>query len=106
MSCNFMAAVTIYSDFGVQENKVCHGFHCFPIICHEGIGCHDLIQESVDNSLKDREKRTYVRAFLGGLIVTIVGYRIHRMEKRADEVEGEVLMSSLYLFHNFSLNWL
>ena len=26
-----MAAVTIYSDFGAQENKVCHGFHCFPI---------------------------------------------------------------------------
>ena len=26
-----MAAVTICSDFGVQENKVCHSFHCFPI---------------------------------------------------------------------------
>ena len=26
-----MAAVTIYSDFGAQENKVCHCFHCFPI---------------------------------------------------------------------------
>ena len=29
-----MAAVTICSDFGAQENKVCHCFHCFPI-CHE-----------------------------------------------------------------------
>ena len=28
---NFMAAVTIYSDFGVPQNKVCHCFHCFPI---------------------------------------------------------------------------
>ena len=28
---NFTAAVTIYSDFGAQENKVCHCFHCFPI---------------------------------------------------------------------------
>ena len=28
---NFMAAVTICSDFGVQENKVSHCFHCFPI---------------------------------------------------------------------------
>ena len=27
----FMAVVTICSDFGVQENKVCHCFHCFPI---------------------------------------------------------------------------
>ena len=25
-----MAAVTICSDFGAQENKVCHCFHCFP----------------------------------------------------------------------------
>ena len=28
---NFMAAVTIYSDFGAQESKVCHCFHFFPI---------------------------------------------------------------------------
>ena len=28
---NFMAAVTICSDFGAQENKVYHSFHCFPI---------------------------------------------------------------------------
>ena len=26
-----MAAVTICSDFGAQENKVCHCFHCFSI---------------------------------------------------------------------------
>ena len=31
MSFNFMAAVTICSDFGAQQNKVCHRFHCFPI---------------------------------------------------------------------------
>ena len=28
---NFMAAVTICSDFGAQENKVCHCFQFFPI---------------------------------------------------------------------------
>ena len=28
---SFMAAVTIYSDFGAPQNKVCHCFHCFPI---------------------------------------------------------------------------
>ena len=27
-SFNFMAAVTICSDFGTQENNVCHCFHC------------------------------------------------------------------------------
>ena len=30
-SFNFMAALSICSDFGAQENKVCHCFHCFPI---------------------------------------------------------------------------
>ena len=29
---SFMAAVTIHSDFGAQENKVCHCFHCFPLL--------------------------------------------------------------------------
>ena len=28
---NFMAAVTICSDFGAPQNKVWHYFHCFPI---------------------------------------------------------------------------
>ena len=28
-SFNFMAAVTIHSDFGAQENEVCHCFHFF-----------------------------------------------------------------------------
>ena len=38
---NFMAAMTICSDFGAPENKVSH---CFPIYLpwNDGIGCHDL----------------------------------------------------------------
>ena len=41
---NFMAAVTICNDFGAQENKVCHSFHCFPIYLpwSDGTGCHSL----------------------------------------------------------------
>ena len=30
-SFHFMVAVTICSDFGAQENNVCHYFNCFPI---------------------------------------------------------------------------
>ena len=30
-SFNFMAAITICSDFGAPKNKVLHCFHCFPI---------------------------------------------------------------------------
>ena len=40
---NFMAAVTICSDFGAQENKVCHCFHCFPIYWHEVMGPDAMI---------------------------------------------------------------
>ena len=34
-SFNLMAAVTISSDLGVQENKIYHCFHFLPFICHE-----------------------------------------------------------------------
>ena len=39
-----MALVTVCSDFGAQENKLFHCFHCFPIYLpwSDGIGCHDL----------------------------------------------------------------
>ena len=41
---NFMAAITICSDFAAPRNKVCHCFHCFPIYFpwSDGTGCHDL----------------------------------------------------------------
>ena len=38
-----MAAVTIYSDFGAQENKICHCFHFFPFYCHEVMGPDAMI---------------------------------------------------------------
>ena len=39
-----MASVTIPSDFGAQENKVYHCFHCFPIYLpkSDGTRCYDL----------------------------------------------------------------
>ena len=39
----FVAAVTICSDFGAQENKICHCFHFPPIYLpwNDGIECHD-----------------------------------------------------------------
>ena len=38
-----MAAVILFSDFGAQENKVCHCFHFSQSICHEVIGLDALI---------------------------------------------------------------
>ena len=50
MSFNFMAAVTVLSDFGVQENKVCHCLHCFCIYLpwSNGTRCHDLCFVNVE----------------------------------------------------------
>ena len=31
-SFNFITAVTICNEFGVQENKVCHCFYFFPLL--------------------------------------------------------------------------
>ena len=43
-SFNFMAAVTVCSDFGAQEKKICHCFHFSPFYLpwSDGIRCHDL----------------------------------------------------------------
>ena len=53
-SFNFMAAVTICSDFGAQENKVWHCFHCFPIYLpwSDGTRCHDLSFLETKRTLK------------------------------------------------------
>ena len=48
---NFMAAVTICSDFGTQKrNKASHCFHCFPIYFpwSDGTRCHDLSFPNVE----------------------------------------------------------
>ena len=38
-----MAAVTIWSDFGAQENKICHYFHFSPSYLHEVMGPDAMI---------------------------------------------------------------
>ena len=40
---NFTVVVTIRSDFGAQENKICHCFHVFPSICYEVMGLGAMI---------------------------------------------------------------
>ena len=41
---NFMAAVSVISDSGAQENKICHCFHFSPFYLpwSDRAGCHDL----------------------------------------------------------------
>ena len=41
---HFMAIVTVYSDFGSQENKICHWFYFSPqSICHDVMGLVAMI---------------------------------------------------------------
>ena len=42
---NFMAAITICSDSGAPQNKVCHCFHCLPFYLPwtDGTGCLILV---------------------------------------------------------------
>ena len=44
VSLNFMVAVIIFSDFGAQEDEICHYFYCITIYFpwSDGTGCHDL----------------------------------------------------------------
>ena len=48
---NFMAAVTIYGDFGAPEDNVCLYFLCFPIHLQSsrGTGCHDICFLNVES---------------------------------------------------------
>ena len=43
--CSLHLKVTVCSDFGAQENKICHFFHFFPFYLpwSNGTWCHDLI---------------------------------------------------------------
>ena len=40
---NFMTVINVHSDFGAQENKLCHCFHFSLSICHEMMGPDSLI---------------------------------------------------------------
>ena len=42
-SFSFMEAVTIHSNFGAQENKICQCFHFFPSVWHEMMGLDAMI---------------------------------------------------------------
>ena len=41
-SSNFMATITICSDYGAKENRTCHCFYLSPI-CHEMMGPDSMI---------------------------------------------------------------
>ena len=42
-SFNFMGTVTVHSEFGALENKICHCLHFYPSIFHEVMGPDAMI---------------------------------------------------------------
>ena len=79
---NFMAAATICSDFGAQENSVCHYFHCFSIYLpwSDETGCHDLcflnveFQASFSTLLFHPFKRLFSSSLLSAIRVVSCAY--------------------------------
>ena len=63
VSFKFMAAVTICSDFGAQENKVFYCFHCFPIYLPWSDGTGSLLRHF--NSCPSRESGLRHLGWLG-----------------------------------------
>ena len=44
MSFTFVASVMVHSDFGAQENRICHCFYFFPLsVCPEVMGQDAMI---------------------------------------------------------------
>ena len=58
-SFNFMAAVTICSDFGAQENKVCHYFLCFPTYLPTEMYSHFIDEERRFREESDTTERLH-----------------------------------------------
>ena len=80
---NFMTSVTIHSDFGARENKICHCFHCLPIYLpwSSGTGCHDfhfflILNFTLALSLSSFIfiKRLFISSLVSGIRVILPAY--------------------------------
>ena len=55
-----MAAVTVRSDFGAKENKICHYFHFFSFMDHSLVMAKGLawLHEAVNHTVQDHPRQT------------------------------------------------
>ena len=51
---NFLASVIISSDFRAQENKIRHGFHFSPSICHDELSILARLKELLSEGFESR----------------------------------------------------
>ena len=106
-----MATGTICSDFGAQENKVCHCFHCFPIylLWSDGTGYHDLnfwmLSFKPDFSLSSFTffKRFFCSSSLSAIRVLTSAYYL-RLVILLPAILISACASSSMAFHNNKLN--
>ena len=102
LSFNFTAAVTILSDFGALENKVCYSFHFLPIFCH-------------DLSFLNVEFKpgfslfffTYIQRFLSSLLSTIrlVLYAFLKLLIFVPEIKTKDCTFTWHMWATFLLTW-
>ena len=70
-----MVAVTICSDFGAPQNKVCHCFHCFPIYFREVMGPDAMIFVFWTLSFKPAfslSSFTFIKRFFGSSLLSAI----------------------------------
>ena len=74
----FTAAITVLSDFGRQENKACHCFHCFPIYLpwSDGTWCHDLSFLNVESQAKFSLSFTLNKRLFSSLSLSFFSIRL------------------------------
>ena len=69
-----MAAVTICSDFGAPENKICYFFRCFPIylLWSDGTRCHDLSWMLSFKPVFSLSSLTLIKRFFGSSLLSAI----------------------------------
>ena len=73
-----MAAVTIRSDSGAQEDKICHYFHFSPSICHEVMRKKWTKYSNVKAEIVNLDKRQ--NPTIRGLKETFLDIKTHQTE--------------------------
>ena len=87
-----MAAVTVHSDFGAQENKICHCFH--KNLIEAGLGLegqpkcpstdewiHDVVYMYSGTLLSQKKKKEEILSF-SGKWMDLEGIMLHEISQR------------------------
>ena len=85
MSFNFRATVTIHSDFGAQENKICHCLHFFPF----------YLPGSIEDSTHGHHQMVNTKIRLIVFFAAKDGEALYSQQKQDRELTVAQIMNSL-----------